>query len=586
MDTKHIIIGTAGHIDHGKTTLIRALTGRNTDRLKEEQRRGISIDLGFTYVDLPSGSRAGIIDVPGHERFIKNMMAGASGIDLVMLCVAANEGVKPQTVEHIDILSYLGIKEGLIVLTKVGISDETLTELAIDDIREKTAGTFFENAEIVQIDSLTGLGITGLVERIDKLCASISPRNTLAAPRLWIDRVFSLKGFGTVVTGTLAEGIISLDDELHLYPTGADEGTKVKIRGIQVHDSAVKSAFAGQRTAINLSNVRPSELSRGDVLARAGSIRPGCYIDVKLQMVRHAERELKFWERVRLAVGSAQVFARVVLLDTEEVAAGETAYAQLRLEESLAVKKGDRFVIRRYSPMETIGGGIVLDPSAKRHAKLRADKLELLVSMESSNEADIEAAQRERAAAELRTRTLGILEKYHAENNMRIGIAKEELRQKLTGGLKKAELDNFLESMQVEQLLDLHGNTVAIHGFEPNFTPKQAAARDDIVKQLFESGFTPPSVADLTAGGKLYAEVLEALIGASVVRLDQSTVIHAGFYEDAKRKVLEHLDTHGEITLAQLRDITGSSRKYAMILLEDFDRRKITRRVDDKRVKF
>jgi len=582
----HIIIGTAGHIDHGKTTLIRALTGRNTDRLAEEQRRGISIDLGFTYVDLPSGARAGIIDVPGHERFIKNMMAGASGIDLVMLTVAANEGVKPQTIEHIDILSYLGIKQGLIVLTKADISDETLTELAIDDIRERTAGTLFEGAEIVKVDSVTGRGIGELVERIDALCALLPPRNTAAAPRLGIDRVFSLKGFGTVVTGTLAEGTISLDDELCLYPTGADASTRVKIRGIQVHDCAVTSAYAGQRTAINISNVKPTDLRRGDVLARAGSLAASSYIDVKLSIVPHAERELKFWERVRLAVGAAQVFARVVLLDADAVSAGETAYAQLRLEERLALKKGDRFVIRRYSPMETIGGGLVLDSAAVRHAKLSAEKMLVLASKESGSEADIAAAMKEQATNELRASILSLLEKYHAGNNMRAGILKEEVHSKLAGKTKRAEFDSFLEDMRAERLIDISGNIVAMHGFEPNYSPKQAAARDEITARLTEAGFAALSPEELTSGGKHYAQVLEALIGTSVVRLDKSAVMHVSFYEEAKAKVAGHLAAHGEITLAEFRDITGSSRKYAMLLLDDFDRRRITKRVGDKRVAY
>ena len=587
----HIIIGTAGHIDHGKTTLIRALTGRNTDRLHEEQRRGISIDLGFTYFDLPSGSRAGIIDVPGHERFIKNMLAGASGIDLVLLVVAANEGVKPQTTEHIDILSYLGIKEGLIVLTKSSLVDEDMLELVIDDIREQTASTFFENREIIMVDSVTGLGIEALVTRIDELCAQIPPRNTAAAPRLSIDRVFSLKGFGTVVTGTLAEGTISLDDELAVYSTGADSGEKAKIRGIQVHDESVKTAFAGQRTAINISNVKPSDLSRGDVLARAGTLSASSYIDVKLSLVPHAERELKFWERVRLYVGAAQVLARVVLLDMETVKPGETAYAQLRLEESLALKKGDRFVIRRYSPMETIGGGIVLDPHAVRHAKLSPEKLELLAAMESQDVADIEASQQERAANELRNLALAQLEAYHNENNMRGGIPKEELRSKLNKGLetdlKKADFDTFLATTQDENLITVNANSlVALHGFTPHFNEKQSTAKNDIESRLMQAGFTPPPIAELLSGGKVYTEVLDALIGSSIVRLDQTTVMHADFYEDAKLKLTEHLSAHGEITLAEFRDIIGASRKYAMMLLDDFDKRRITRRIEDKRVAY
>jgi len=576
---KHIIIGTAGHIDHGKTTLVKALTGRSTDRLQEEIKRGISIDLGFTYFDLQSGIRAGVVDVPGHERFIKNMLAGACGIDLVLLTVAANEGIKPQTIEHIDILSYLNIKKSLIVLTKASIADEILIEIITDDIREKTAGTCFENAEIITVDSLSGHGIPELIKYIEKAAAEVPPRNITATPRLSIDRIFSLKGFGTVVTGTLAEGRLSSDDDICVYPAGV----KAKIRGIQVHDEQVDTAYAGQRIAINLSNIKTGELRRGHVLARTGALKSSRFLDVKLNIVGHAQRGLRFWERVRLYLGAAQLLARVVLVDTDVLEAGNSAYAQLRLEETIAVAKGDPFVIRRYSPMETIGGGVVLDPCAPKHAKLSSDQLAMLSAMELGG--DTETLRKEQETDELRERTLALLETYHSKHNMSMGVNKEEIRSKLNTGYKKAEFEVFLKAMEAEKLIEIHGgNILSLHGYKASFTPQQLEAKETIEGKLLESGLMPTPIADLISGGTQYTEVLNVLMGKSVVLLDSLTVLHTDFYENAKARAADFISKNGSITVSQFRDIMKSNRKYAMIMLDNFDSQKFTKRLGDVRV--
>ena len=328
---KNIIIVTAGHIDHGKTTLIKALTGRDTDTLKEEKQRGISINLGFTYFDLPSNKRAGIVDVPGHEKFIKNMLAGSSGIDIVLLVIACDEGVMPQTIEHLDILNFLDIKNGIIVLTKCQNADEDFKELVKEDIREKLDGSFLENVDMIEVDSISGYGIDKLINKIDDISNVIGSKKEDSPSRLNIDRVFSVKGFGTVITGTLLEGKIKIDDELQIYP----KGIKAKIRGIQVHGENVEVAYAGQRTAINISNVKVEEIERGDVLADINSLEESKMLDVKISLVKHTNKELKHWDRLKLYHGTKEILCRAVPLDKDYIKNNESAYVQLRLEEGI-----------------------------------------------------------------------------------------------------------------------------------------------------------------------------------------------------------------------------------------------------------
>ena len=355
---KNIIIGTAGHIDHGKTSLIRALTGRNTDRLKEEQARGITIDLGFTWFDLPDGTRAGIIDVPGHEKFINNMVSGVVGMDLVMMVVAADEGIMPQTREHLNILELLGIKKTILVINKCDLVEEDWLELVKEDLKEELKDTIMENAPVVCVSSIVGTGIEELKTVImNMIKGELEPKNINTIARLPVDRVFTIAGFGTVVTGTLISGSIKKDEVLELFPGDIE----CKVRNLQVHSKDATECFAGQRVAINIAGVRKEDVKRGYVLAPKDSIKVSSLTDVKIDILKDSNRTLRNRDRLHLYTGTSEVLCRAVILDKEEIKAGESGLCQLILEEEIAIKRGDRFVVRFYSPLETIGGGIILE---------------------------------------------------------------------------------------------------------------------------------------------------------------------------------------------------------------------------------
>lgn len=624
---KHIIVGTAGHIDHGKTTLIKALTGRETDTLDEEKKRGISINLGFTFFDLPSGKRVGIVDVPGHEKFIKNMLAGASGLDMVMLVVAADEGVMPQTVEHIDILSFLNIKNGMVVLTKSDMVDDDFRELVKEDIKERLKGTFLENAEILEVDSVSKRGIPELIEKLDEMSEQIEEKNENSPARLNIDRVFTIKGHGTVVTGTLIEGKISVDDDLVIYP----EKIKAKIRSIQVHGENENTAYAGQRTAINISNVKKDEIERGDVLAAADSLEESMMLDVRISMIKHAEKPLKHWDRVRLYHGTREILCRAVPLEEEEIAPGESGFVQLRLEESIVCKKGDTFVIRSYSPMTTIGGGVIIDASPRKHKISDKDVIEALkvkekgelhdileeylknnsknyptvkdmMSYSGAHEEDVKNAlekleSESKAVSVLNLymhathyRKLGekieeTLRDYHKHNRLKKGMLKEELKSKVESKFKTKEFDVILSRFESEGVIKISGNIVSMSDFEVVFNDKQKETRKRIQNKLKKCGFeSVPTMDEITEGDVRTKEVLEAMIGESVEILGDGYIMDSDTYKKAKQMLIDYIKEHGEITLGEYRDLIGSSRKNCMIILESFDRNRITKRIENKRV--
>lgn len=626
---KNIIIGTAGHIDHGKTTLIKALTGRETDTLKEEKKRGISINLGFTYFDLPSKKRAGIVDVPGHEKFIKNMLAGASGLDMVLLVVAADEGVMPQTVEHLDILTYLNIKNGMIVLTKSDTVDEEFRELVKEDIREKVQGTFLEEAEIIEVDSISRKGLDELISKIDDMTEEIEDKNLNSPARLNIDRVFSIKGFGTVVTGTLIEGKISVDDDLVIYP----KELPTKIRSIQVHGESVDTAYAGQRTAINISNVKVEEIERGDVLASVNSLEEAMMLDVKLSIVKHMNIGLKHWDRLRLYHGTREILCRAVPLEVEEINPGESGFVQLRLEESIVAKKGDKFVVRRYSPMETIGGGVIVDTNPRKHKRFDKNVIEALavkekgeltdileeyikansknypnikdiMSYSGENEANIKEAlnkliEENKIVAvnnmymhsiqynNLKEVLLKTLQDYHKKFRLRKGMVKEETRSKIESKFKTREFDILLDMFKNEDIIKVEDNMVSLAQFNVVFNEKQLQIKKLIENNLDKCGLdTILTVEEVLAGKREYEEVLEALIGNTVEKLDDTYVMSKKIYEQAKDILLKYLDENKEITLGEYRDLVDSSRKNCMIILENFDRNKVTKRIENKRVRF
>lgn len=624
---KNVILGTAGHIDHGKTTLIKALTGRETDKLKEEKQRGISINLGFTYFDLPSKKRVGIVDVPGHEKFIKNMLAGACGIDIVLLVIAADEGVMPQTIEHLDILNYLDVKRGIIVLTKCDLVDEEFIELVKDDIREKTKGLFIEGASIVEVDSVSRRGLDKLVQKIDEISEDIEEKKTDAPSRMSIDRVFSLKGFGTIVTGTLIEGKISVDDEMTIYPSEK----KVKVRNLQVHGCDVKTAYAGQRTAINLSNIKVSEIQRGDVIAQTGSVEESMMIDVNISLVEHCKKSLKHWDRIRIFHGTKQILCRIVPLNEDEIQYGESGYAQLRLEEKIVAKKGDRFIIRSYSPMDTIGGGVIIDTAPKKHKIYDESVIEALKIKEKGELKDIleeylklnlsnyitlkelvsYTGEKEEYVKEglnalidenkvfcvnkyylhishyqkLKERVIDILTKYHKQYRLRNGILKEELRSKVDNSLKVKDMDVILNKMAEEKDIKVQDNLVSNYDFEVKFNQKQLSIKKEIEDKSRKNGLNSLMTKDdICNKNKFYEEVLEALTGETIQKLDDAYYIDKKVYENVKKDLLEYLNKNKEITVAQFRDITKSNRKISIVMLEHFDRNRITKRVEDKRI--
>ncbi|WP_437130187.1 selenocysteine-specific translation elongation factor [Peptostreptococcus russellii] len=626
---KHIVVGTAGHIDHGKTSLIKALTGRATDTLDEEIKRGISINLGFTYFNLPSGKNVGIVDVPGHEKFIKNMLAGASGLDMVLLVIAADEGMMPQTIEHIDILSYLNIKKGLVVMTKCDMVDDEMIELAEDDIREGLVGTFLEGSDILRVDSLSKRGIAELIQKIDEMSEEVEEKNNNLPARLNIDRVFSVKGFGTVVTGTIIEGQIKLNDELEIYP----RGKKAIVRNIQVHGNNEEEAYAGQRTAINLANIKVNDIERGDILAAPDSLLESMMIDVKIKLLKHEGCKIENWDRLKLYHGTREILCRAVPLEKEVMKAGDEGFVQLRLEEKIVCKKQDPFVIRTYSPMDTIGGGVIIDVSKEKHSinKHIGEVIEELKIKESGDEKSIlevflknnsstypkisdmmsyvslSKEKIEEILSQLKAdgkiveinnriihidyfdflegKLMRILEKYHKANPLKIGMLKQEAGTKVDSSFKAKDIDAFLALVVEDDRIKIINNLISLKEFEVKLSDEQMKLKSQLESKLNSMGYNDIStIDDICDGNKAKKEVLDSMIGTEVQLLDDEYIISTKLYEEAKGKMIDFIKKNGEMSLAEFRDMMDSSRKICMIILESFDKQKITKRVENKRV--
>ena len=629
---KHMLIGTAGHVDHGKTALIHTLTGIETDRLKEEKKRGITIDLGFAYIDLPDGQRASIIDVPGHEKFIKNMLAGAGGIDLVLLVIAADDGVMPQTREHFGILQLLGAKEGIIVLTKCDLADDEWIGMVSEDIRSITEKTFLQDAPLVCVSSHTGQGIDVLRELIAKKISAAAPKNTSAPFRLPVDRVFTMEGFGTVITGTLIEGALHLNDQVTIYP----QGKPARVRSLQVHGADVETAYAGQRVAVNLSRLKLEDVLRGDTLAAPDSLQPTRMLDVKISVMKDSPREILNGSRLHFYYGTRNVLCKAVLMDAEKLPPGGEGYAQLRFMEEVAIKRGDPFVLRFYSPTETVGGGVVLNENPKKHRKGRAaESIQALETLEYGDVGDhiLQAISAEgivnldelqkRFALEqndwnvkleelesqglismigdknamdysfrenLGDKLMVLLKHYHKDNPLHEGMKKEELRSRILPGQKPAFFDQVLQLYA--NMIRVNDRLVALNEFEITYTKEQNAIREDILAKLKQGGFAPPSVDELLAihqknkNKKLSEQVLEAMINeGAVILAGQEIIFEAAIVEKAMGIFADIAkQENGSVTLAQFRDDTQTSRKFALSLLEYFDRIGFTRKVDDSRV--
>ena len=624
---KNIIIGTAGHIDHGKTALIRSLTGKETDRWEEEKRRGITIDLGFTYFDLPSGDRAGIIDVPGHEKFINNMLAGVIGMDLVMLVIAADEGIMPQTREHVDIISQLGVEKSIIVLNKCDLVDDEWKELVKDEIRGELIDSVFEKANIIEVSAVTGEGIEDLIKEIIHITQDeVTQKDINTISRLPIDRSFSISGFGTIVTGTLISGSIKKDDELEIYPISK----KAKIRSIQVHGKDVKECFAGQRSAINISNIKKDEIKRGYVLAPPNSLEDTMMLDVKLNVLNSSERILSNRCRLHLFTGTSEVLCRAVILDKEEVLPGDSCYAQLRLEEKIAVKRGDKFIVRFYSPLETIGGGTILDANPTKKKSFNKDQLEEIKRKEEGSHSDIvellikkntemitikeigrltglsidevneciNKLKEEKLVltyemkkdvyvyhiseeTKLKGKTIELIKDFHNKYPYKFGVGKSFIKTKLYPNIKQNVFDQIIYKFILENEIKKYKEYLSLNDFEIN--------RDEIFKSVekilvntykkAEFDFVRLSEINFNIDESIVKDVLNVLIDDEIiVKINDEMFTLKSLMDKAEIVVREKLSKNNLITISELRDALNTSRKSAKPILEYFDNMKITRK--------
>ena len=633
---KSVIVGTAGHIDHGKTTLVRALTGVDADRLPEEKRRGITIDLGFADLDL-GDVRVGFVDVPGHERFVKNMLAGAHGIDLVALVIAADEGVMPQTREHFDICRLLGVASGLVVLTKADAVDEELLELVRAEAAELVAGSFLEAAPAVAVSARTGQGIEELKAALREAALNVPERSHETVTRLPVDRSFTMRGFGAVATGTLVAGELREGEELELLPVGA----RVRVRGLQVHGAAVRAAEAGQRTAVNLGGVETAEVERGMVLAPAGRLRPTQVLDAFVNVLADAPRPLRTRQRVRVHHGTAEVLARVAALEESgEIAPGASGLVQLRLESPVVALPGDRFIVRSYSPQQTVAGGEILDAHAqKRRGRERAAAREKLSALRDADNAArlaffvesagaaglrraeaaartgwrddvLEAAIREAlkrggvleaegvlAGSELLNNLLRAaveeVEAHHKREPLSRGLARETLRERVFAHAAPELFRAALKAAADEGSLVAERELVRSSAHSLELSPEDAALRERLEAVYREAGLEAPTLEEAfaRAGGRRpehTRKILQLLLDAGVlVRVREDLLFHREALERLTAALRSYADAHAPerlIDVAAFKELSGVSRKYAIPLLEYFDRERVTRRAGDRRL--
>ena len=625
---KNIIIGTAGHVDHGKTTLIKALTGIDTDRLKEEKERGMTIDLGFASLQLPNGQSAGIVDVPGHERFIKNMLAGAGGVDVALLVIGADESVMPQTTEHLEILQLLEVKRGVIALTKADLVDPEWIEVVKDDVREALAGTFLADSPIIPVSSTGGAGLPELVAALQEACGGVEARDASGPFRLPVDRVFTLTGFGTIATGTLVAGTVKVGDSVEVLPSGL----RSRVRQLQVYGQKVESAAAGTRVALNLVGLEVADLRRGDICATPGTLKASSMFDLKLTLLKSAPRPLRNGTRVRLHVGTAELLGRMTLLDRDEMKPGDQTYAHFRSEIRAVAARGDRFVIRSYSPMVTIGGGVILDPVARRHRRFDAAVLSALgTSSQGTPEELVEQALKESpagmAVSELNKTadvadTQGLIDslkekgkvielggrlmhasvlaqytssvreslaRFHARYPLKPGMPKEELRNTAAKAFDSRGFAALLAYLEKNGEVSTSDTAAYLPGHQVSLSPQQQTAADKLLTELQKAGFNVPPPEELLRGSGLPTpaakDILDLLVHRrDVIKVAENLYFHSATVEKAERMLRDHLEEHGKITVSQFRDLTGSTRKYILPLLEYFDSKRITRRLGDERV--
>jgi selenocysteine-specific elongation factor len=629
---KQVILGTAGHIDHGKTSLIKALTNIDTDRLKEEKARGITIELGFAHLKLPSGQLLGIVDVPGHERFVKHMVAGATGVDLVAMVIAADEGIMPQTREHFEICQLLSVRHGIVVLTKRDMVDDEWLTLVKEDVTQYLKGTFLENAPIIEVSSITGQGIDELVKEIDRMVAEIPERNSGNFFRLPVDRVFTMKGFGTVVTGTTASGSISVGDEVTIYP----QELHSRIRGIQVHNEDAESVSAGLRTAINIQGMEKAQIDRGNILAAKDTLKPTFMIDVELDLLASSPRPLKNRAKARFHAGTAEIIATVILLDRDVLNQGERCFAQIRLDEPTTVLRGDRYIIRSYSPVRTIGGGWIINPlplKKKRFsdnvladlnllnsgdhivqieqfvrmgrftgkdagelqflANLARKKVDEALKVLSARKKIIQYSREnglfihEEYLNEATGEFLTILSEYHQNNPLKAGILKEELRSRTLGATNQRLFNYIVTQQSGLGVIVIENELLRLTEHRVTLASDQKEIRERIEKVYLKAKLQPPYFNEVNSEfpGAKGVDILGILIKEGVlIKVKEELYFHKQAIDDLRERLTVFLKKNNEINPTQFKDMTGTSRKYSIPLIEFFDHEQLTIRVGDNRI--
>lgn len=613
------IIGTAGHIDHGKTTLIKALTGKETDKLKEEKERGISINLGFTYMDLKSGDRAGIIDVPGHENFIKNMMAGVVGIDIILLVVAADDGVMPQTIEHAQILHYMGVDNAIIVITKKNLVDEDDLELVKEDIKISFEDTLLEDAPIIAVDSVSGENIDKLKDLIEEKIYASEKREDDKSMRMNIDRSFTLKGIGTIITGTLTEGKIYKDREYMVYP----KEVIVKVRSIENHDKPIDIAHKGQRIALNLTNISSNEIQRGDIIAEKNSLIKVKNVQTLLNLSKFEDVELRHWSRVRFFHGTKEILARAVPLDRKEIKSKDTALCEFRLEEEIYVKRGDKFVIRSYSPLMTIGGGEIIDTNEENHTINSTSYVSYLKNKENYSEIDeildylvefrnfdqifshmgiedkilkdyLEKIEENNEIDKIGDMYISrkslnswandlenFLRTYHENHPLEEGIPREELRQKVKINLDSKNFEIMLKNKVITKKIMLQKGLVKNKSFAISLDQDQKKI-DEIMKKIKDN---EPKILKETdiIDKKEDREILTYLCKKDLRKIDEF-YLRKEYLDKLIEMAKTFMEKNGKMQVSEFRDLSELSRKQAVAVLEYMDKKNISKRIDDYRV--
>jgi len=631
-ELEHVIIGTAGHIDHGKTALVKALTGYDTDSLAEEKKRGITIELGFAFLKLPELDKQLVfIDVPGHEKLVKTMVAGASNIDTALLVIAADEGIMPQTREHFEVLQLLGIPNGIIAVAKTDLVDKETLSVAVDEIREYLNGTFLETAPIIEVSAVTGDGIDRLKSALTESCREQVQRKDSGIFRMPIDRVFSMKGFGTVIAGTDLSGKVAVGDTIEIYP----DRFSAKIRGIQMHHHKVSGSAPGRRTALNLQSIDKSLLRRGQTAAAPGSLTVSDRFDAELKILHSARRGTKNRSRIRLHVNTDEIIARVVIIDKDLIAPGESGLVQFLLERPAVAVRGDRFVIRTFSPVLTIGGGRIIDPAPERHKRFDEKTINALTAMTGDSEnaveqyligrgclpvsleeisaamgkdrnsiADLlsELSSRNRIIAldsgawihidslnKLKHQIEQIIRQYLGRNRYRKFISYSEVRSQILQYARPNLFELALRILAEENVVEQKSGQIGLVGYEPALTPLEETLKQSVLEVFEQSGFSPPLESEVRervdTGKGDFENVISILIDTeSLVRLNDKVTYHTDYYQRIKQIVIDHIKHNGSIDVKTLRDVLGVSRKYALAILEHFDQIGLTKRVEDHRV--